>query len=108
MSQRQQPSRAFQVRDAHRRSLTWHFAALSIGVVGLFALNRMLTPETFWAHWVALGWLAVFLVHLAHFARGTLESMGAWRHKRKGHPTPEEDVGPAETALPEPGEHPTR
>lgn len=83
MSHRTEPSRAFLVRDAHRKALTWHFVALSFGLVGLFALNRALTPEVFWAHWVALGWGVAFAVHLAYFARGTLESMGAWRQKKK-------------------------
>ncbi len=82
MAQREKPSHAFLVRDAHRRALTWHFTALALGAVGLFAVNRFTTPETFWAHWVVLAWAVAFLVHLGYFARGTLASMGAWRRKR--------------------------
>src|SRR5439155_9780061 len=82
MVQRTQPSRAFLVRDAHRKALTWHFVILSFGLVALFAANRFATPERFWAHWAAVGWGVVFLGHLALFARGTLESMGAWRKKK--------------------------
>jgi hypothetical protein len=89
MRQRTFPSHAFLVRDAHRRALTWHFAALAVGLVALFVLNRMLTPETFWAAWVALAWAIVFVVHLGHFAVGTLKSMGAWRSRRgPGDPSP--------------------
>jgi hypothetical protein len=83
MAQRDRPSHAFLVRDAHRKALTWHFIALAAGLLGLFGLNRFLTPQVFWAHWVALAWAVIFLVHLAFFARGTLESMGAWRAKRR-------------------------
>lgn len=102
MARRNQPSHAFRVREAHRRSLTWHFAALCIGLVGLSAANRMLTPETFWAHWAALGWGIAFFAHLAHFAHGTLASMGAFRKKR--------DSEPGEAQLPSaPGRsHPER
>jgi hypothetical protein len=81
MAQRTQPSRAFRVRDGHRRALTWHFVFLSAGLLLVFGLNRALTPEVFWAQWVALAWAVAFVVHLGAFARGTLESMGAWRRK---------------------------
>jgi hypothetical protein len=48
-------------------------------LVGLFALNRFVTPDRFWAHWVALAWLPALLAHGVVFARSTLQTMGAGR-----------------------------
>ena len=73
------PSRAFRTRDAHRTWLTLHFIVLIAGVGAAFVANRFVSPEQFWAHWVALGWGAAFAVHAAIFARSTLATMGAKR-----------------------------
>jgi hypothetical protein len=54
---------------------------LCVGVLALFAVNRFVTPERFWAHWVALAWGVVFVAHLALFARGTLATMGGARRR---------------------------
>lgn len=70
------PGRAVRVRDAHRTWLTLHFALACAGLVVAFLANRFLTPETFWVQWVALGWGALFAIHLAIFARSTLATMG--------------------------------
>jgi len=71
--------RAFARREAHRKALNVHFVVLLVGLGAAFAANRFLTPETFWAHWVALAWAVVFGLHLAIFARGTLSTMGGRR-----------------------------
>jgi hypothetical protein len=68
--------RAVSVRDAHRTWLTTHFFVAVVGLGVAFVLNRFVTPERFWAGWVALGWGALFLVHLGVFARATLSTMG--------------------------------
>jgi hypothetical protein len=73
------PGRAVTIRDSHRKWLTAHFFLLIVGLAASFAINRFVTPDEFWAHWVALGWGAVFLVHLAVFARATLATMGGRR-----------------------------
>lgn len=71
--------RAFATREAHRRALNAHFVLLIVGVLAAFAANRFLTPDRFWAHWLALGLAVAFIVHLAVFARGTLATMGKKR-----------------------------
>ena len=76
MAARTGPSRAFQTRDAHRIYLTAHFFLLVVGLAATFMVNRFVSPQRFWAQWVALGWGALFLAHLAVFARGTLATMG--------------------------------
>jgi hypothetical protein len=75
MAQTRMP-RAFAKRESHRKALNVHFLLLLVGLGGAFAANRFLTPETFWAHWVALVWGVAFVVHLAIFARGTISTMG--------------------------------
>ena len=76
MARRSEPSRAVKVRDLHRTLLTLHFFALALGLVAAFAANRFLTPDRFWAQWIALGWGALFLLHLGLFSRATLATMG--------------------------------
>lgn len=73
------PSKAFRRRDYHRRMLTAHVTVMAAVVLALFGVNRFATPETFWAHWVALAWLPALLVHAAVFARSTLSTMGGRR-----------------------------
>ena len=46
------------------------------GLLACAFLNRRFSPDRFWVQWVALGWGALFLVHLAIFSRGTLATMG--------------------------------
>jgi hypothetical protein len=70
------PGRAVTIRDSHRKWLTAHFFLLVVGLGSAFVVNRFVTPEHFWAHWVALGWGVVFFAHLAVFARATLATMG--------------------------------
>jgi len=71
--------RAVRIRDNHRKWLTAHFFLLAAGLTAAFLVNRFVTPDVFWAHWVALGWGAVFAVHLGVFARATLATMGGRR-----------------------------
>lgn len=73
------PSRAFRTRDAHRKWLTLHFVVLALGLCVAFAANRFLSPDRFWAHWVALVAGVVFLGHLGLFARSTMATMGGRR-----------------------------
>ena len=73
---RSAPRRAFSTRDNHRTWLTLHFALLVVVVLGAFIANRFLTPDHFWAHWVALVALGPFAIHLAIFAKATLATMG--------------------------------
>lgn len=68
--------RAVGIRDSHRKWLTAHFFLLVAGLAAAFIVNRFVTPEHFWAHWVALAWGIVFLLHLGVFARATLATMG--------------------------------
>jgi hypothetical protein len=76
---RSAPSRAFQKRDFHRRALTLHFIAWLGVLVAAFWINRNLTPDRFWLHWVGLGALVPLSVHGAIFARSTLATMGQGR-----------------------------
>jgi hypothetical protein len=76
---RSAPSRAFQKRDFHRRALTLHFVAWLAVLVAAFLINRNLTPERFWLHWVGLCALLPLTVHGAIFARSTLATMGGGR-----------------------------
>lgn len=73
------PSRAFMTRENHRKWLTAHFILCVAGISGAFIANRTLTPTHFWAHWIALGWGAVFALHLIVFSRATLATMGGRR-----------------------------
>jgi hypothetical protein len=66
---RTKPSKGFLARE-----LLMIFGLLACAVV-----NRRFSPERFWVQWVALGWGALFLVHLAVFSRGTLATMGGSR-----------------------------
>ncbi len=76
---RSTPNRAVRIRDAHRTWLTIHFVLALLGLVAAFVANRFLTPDYFWAHWVALGWGVAFAIHFAVFARATLATMGGHR-----------------------------
>ena len=68
--------RAVSIRDSHRKWLTTHFFLLVAGLATAFLVNRFVTPDHFWAHWVALAWGVLFLGHLAIFARATMATMG--------------------------------
>lgn len=70
------PSRAFRTRDTHRTWLTIHFIVALLGLMVAFAANRFVTPDHFWAQWVALAWGVLLIIHLAVFARATLATMG--------------------------------
>lgn len=59
--------------------LTAHVAIGTAVVLGLFAVNRFVTPERMWAHWVALAWVPALAVHAVVFARSTLSTMGRRR-----------------------------
>ena len=72
---RTRPSKGFLERDKHRHALTLHFAAMVMAIGLCAVLNRALTPDRFWVHWAALAFGALFLVHLAHFSKGTLATM---------------------------------
>lgn len=71
-----QVSRAFARRDFHRRALNAHMLALLVGLLAAFGVNRFVTPDVFWAHYVAAAWGVLFLGHLAVFSRATLQTMG--------------------------------
>jgi hypothetical protein len=70
------PGRAVRVRDAHRTWLTAHFLVLLAGLAAAALANRFVWPDRLFVHWVALGWGAIFAVHLGIFAKATLATMG--------------------------------
>ena len=78
---RKGPGKAIRIRDRARRGLARHFYLMMLGIVAAFAVNRFTTPERFWAHWVAIAWGAVFLVHLGRFSRTTMATMGGGRDR---------------------------
>ena len=51
-------------------------AIMVVVVLGLFGVNRFATPDKLWAHWVAIAWMPLLLVHGVVFARSTLATMG--------------------------------
>ena len=73
---RSAPSKGFLAREQHRVLLTVHALVMISGLLACALLNRRYSPDRFWVQWVALGWGALFLVHLAVFSRGTLATMG--------------------------------
>lgn len=75
------PSKNFLARETHRVLLTVHALTMISGLLCCALLNRALSPDRFWVQWVALGWGALFLVHLAAFSRGTLATMGGGRRR---------------------------
>jgi hypothetical protein len=87
MGQEGRMPRAFATRESHRKALNVHMVLLFVGLAVVFGINRFVTPDTFWAHWVALAWGVVFLGHLAIFAKGTLATMGG---KKRDHGGPDE------------------
>ena len=76
---RQKPSKGFLAREQHRVLLTIHALLMIFGLLACAVVNRRFSPDRFWVQWVALGWGALFLVHLAIFSRGTLATMGGGR-----------------------------
>jgi len=74
---RSAPSKGFLAREHQRVLLTVHALVMISGLLVCALLNRRYSPDRFWVQWVALGWGALFLVHLAIFSRGTLATMGA-------------------------------
>lgn len=76
---RTKPSKGFLLREQHRVLLTIHALLMIFGLLACAVLNRRLSPERFWVQWVALGWGALFVAHLAYFSRGTLATMGGSR-----------------------------
>ena len=79
---RSKPSQGFVAREQHRIALTLHAFAMIVGLLACAVVNRMATPDRFWVQWVALGWGALFLLHLAIFSRGTLATMAGRRRDR--------------------------
>lgn len=75
------PGKAIIVRDRARKGLARHFYAMALGIVGAFVVNRFVSPERFWAHWIAIAWGVVFLVHVAVFSKVTLATMGGGKGK---------------------------
>lgn len=73
------PSKGFLAREQHRVALTVHALVMISGLSLCALLNRMRTPDRLWVQWVALGWGALFLLHLWFFSRGTLSTMGRRR-----------------------------
>jgi hypothetical protein len=76
---RTSPTRAFLAREQHRVLLTIHALVMISALLGFAFLNRRLSPDHLWVQWIALGWFALFLVHLWVFSRGTLATMGRRR-----------------------------
>lgn len=70
------PSRAFLKRDTQRFFLILHIslATCFFGVVLL--LNRFLSPEQWWAHWIVFAWLPLLFIHAGIFIKKTLSTMG--------------------------------
>ena len=76
---RTSPTRAFLAREQHRVLLTIHTLVMISGLLVCALVNRRLSPDRLWVQWVALGWFALFLLHLWIFSRGTLATMGGRR-----------------------------
>ena len=76
---RAKPSKGFLAREHHRVLLTIHALLMIFGLLVCSVVNRRFSPDRFWVQWVALGWGALFLAHLAVFSRGTLATMGGGR-----------------------------
>ena len=76
---RTSPTRAFLAREQHRVLLTIHALVMISGLLVCALVNRRLMPDRLWVQWVALGWFALFVVHLWFFSRGTLATMGGRR-----------------------------
>jgi hypothetical protein len=74
-------NRAFRTRDYHRRMLTAHVVVMLVVVLALLAVNRFVTPDRFWAHWVAVAWVPLLVIHGGIFARSTLATMGGRRNR---------------------------
>ncbi|HZX94336.1 MAG TPA: 2TM domain-containing protein [Myxococcales bacterium] len=70
------PGKGFLIRERHRVLLTAHAFAMIFGLLACALVNRRLSPDRFWVHWVALGWGVLFLAHLWVFSRSTLATMG--------------------------------
>lgn len=79
---RSKPSQGFLAREQHRVALTLHALAMIAGLLICAVVNRMTTPDRFWVQYVAIGWGALFLVHLAFFSRGTLATMAGRERER--------------------------
>jgi hypothetical protein len=76
---RTSPTRAFLAREQQRVLLTIHALVMISGLLVCALVNRRVSPDHLWVQWVALGWFALFLVHLWIFSRGTLATMGGRR-----------------------------
>ena len=76
---RTSPTRAFLEREQHRVLLTIHALVMISGLLVCALLNRRLSPDRLWVQWIAVGWFALFIVHLWVFSRGTLATMGRRR-----------------------------
>ena len=76
MAQRTKPSRAFLIRDRHRSWLAIHFFVMLVGCATLVLFNRFVIPGRMWAHWAALAWGVLFIVHLVWFSKATIATMG--------------------------------
>jgi hypothetical protein len=76
------PSKGFLAREQHRVLLTVHALLMITGLLACALANRVYSPDRFWVQWVALGWGALFLGHLALFSRGTLATMGGRKSGR--------------------------
>ena len=70
------PSKGFLAREQHRVLLTVHALVMITGLLACAFVNRVYSPERLWVQWVALGWAALFLAHLAVFSRETIATMG--------------------------------
>jgi hypothetical protein len=81
---RTSPSKGFLAREQHRVLLTVHALVMIAGLLACALANRIYSPERFWVQWVALGWGALFLAHLAIFSRETLATMGGAGSARDG------------------------
>jgi hypothetical protein len=71
--------KGFLVREQQRVLLTIHALVMIFGLLVCAFLNRRFSPERLWVQWVALGWGAVFVLHLWAFSRATLLTMGKRR-----------------------------
>ena len=106
MTRRTKPSRAFLVRDRHRNLLVVHFFAALAGTAMLMLFNRFVVPGVFWAHWVALAWAALFLVHFGWFSRATIATMGGHATAEAGADAASDAPGAGAGGAAEPAPHP--
>lgn len=71
------------------KGLYVHVAVYAIVIAGLFAINRMTSPDTWWVFWPAIGWGIAVAIHVVTFVLGG--PFGPRWEERKIHELMERD-----------------